>query len=144
MRHVDKKVHSIAIIEYITTNRNIFSIRKPLIKLRELELQIFRENATPQLIVTDYSKAIIQAVLLEFNKESLNEYLNRYFHITQKVNQEDTTNASSKIILHICSYHVLKINFEKLKKKCCTKQTNKKKKFNNPFLSTSSRSVNVF
>ena len=143
MRHVDKKVHSIVIIEYITTNRNIFSIRKPLIKLRELELQIFRENATPQLIVTDYSKAIIQAVLLEFNKESLNEYLNRYFHITQKVNQEDTTNASSKIILHICSYHVLKINFEKLKKKCCTKQTNKKK-FNNPFLSTSSRSVNMF
>ena len=36
--------------------------------------------------VTDYSKAIIQAVLLEFNKESSNEYLNRIFHITEKNN----------------------------------------------------------
>ena len=91
-------------------------------KLRELEFQIFRENATPQLIVTGYNKAIIQAVLLEFNKESLNEYLNRIFHITEKINQEDTTNNSRKITLYICSYHVLKINFEELKK--CTKKMN--------------------
>ena len=94
MRHVHKNVPPIAIIECITTNHNIFSIRQPLMKLRELEFQIFRENATPQLIVTDYSKAIIQAVLLEFNKESLNEYLNRIFHIAEKINQEDTTNTS--------------------------------------------------
>ena len=58
--------------------------------------------------------------MLTFNKESLNEYLNRIFHITEKINQEDTTNTSSKITLHICSYHVLKMNFEKLKK--CTKK----------------------
>ena len=58
-------------------------------KLRELEFQIFRENATPQLIVTDYSKAIIEAVLLEFNKESLNEHSNRISHIKEKIDQED-------------------------------------------------------
>ena len=120
MRHAHKNVPPIAIIEYITTNHNIFSIRQPLMKLRELEFQIFRQNATPQLIVTDYSKAIIQAVLLEFNKESLHEYLNRTFRITEKINQQDITNSSTKITLHICSYHVLKMNFEKLKK--CTKK----------------------
>ena len=87
-------------------------------KLRELEFQIFRENA------------IIQAVLLEFNKESLNEYLNRIFHITEKINQKDTTNTSSKITLHICLHHVLKMNFEKLK--------NTPQNINNSFLSTSS------
>ena len=54
--------------------------------------------------------------MLEFNKESLNEYLNRTFYITEKINQEDSTNTSSKIILHICSYNVFKIIFEKLKK----------------------------
>ena len=97
-----------------------FSIPQPLTKLRELEFQTLRENATPQVIVTDYSTAIIQAFLLAFNKESLNEYLSRIFHITEKINQDDTTNTSSKITLHICSYHVLKMNFEKLKK--CTKK----------------------
>ena len=56
-------------------------------KHRELEFQIFRENATPQLIVTDYSKAIIEAVLLEFNKESLNEHSNGISHVKEKINQ---------------------------------------------------------
>ena len=37
------------------------------------------------------------------------------FSYNKKINQEDTTNASSKITLHICLYHVLKINFGKLR-----------------------------
>ena len=44
MRHAHKNMPPIAIIEYITINHNIFSIRQPLMKLRELEFQIFREN----------------------------------------------------------------------------------------------------
>ena len=56
---------------------------------------------------------------MEFNKESLNECLIKMFHITENINQENTTNTSSKTTLHICSYLVLKMNFEKLKK--CTK-----------------------
>ena len=55
--------------------------------------------------------------MLEFNKESLNECLIRMFHITENINQEYTTNTSSKTTLHICSYLVLKMNFEKLKKR---------------------------
>ena len=42
------------------------------------------------------------------------------FFIFKKINQEDTTNTSSKITSYTCSYHLLKINFEKLKK--CTKK----------------------
>ena len=85
-------------------------------KFCELDFRIFRENASRQLIVTDFSKAKSQAVLLEFNKESLNEYLDRIFHITEKINQEDTTNTTCKITFHICSYHLQEMNFEKLKK----------------------------
>ena len=44
MRHSHKNIPPIAIIEYITTNHNVFSIRQPLMKLRKLEFQIFREN----------------------------------------------------------------------------------------------------
>ena len=43
------------------------------------------------------------------------------FHITENLNKEDTTNTSSKTTLHICSYLVLKMNIEKLKK--CTKNS---------------------
>ena len=53
-------------------------------KLRELEFHIFRENATLQLVITDFSKAKTLAVLLEINKKSLNQYLNRIFHKTKK------------------------------------------------------------
>ena len=44
MRHAYKNIPPIAIIEYITTNHNVFLIRQPLMKLRKLEFQIFREN----------------------------------------------------------------------------------------------------
>ena len=44
MRHAYKNIPPIAIIEYITTNHNISSIRRPLMKLRKLEFHIFREN----------------------------------------------------------------------------------------------------
>ena len=80
IRHAYKNFPPIANVKYITTNHNIFSIRQLLMKLRELEFHIFRENATPQLVITDYSKAKTLAVLLEINKKSLNQYLNRIFH----------------------------------------------------------------
>ena len=77
MHFAHKNVALIAVVEHITTNH------------------------IPQLTVTDYSKAIVQVVLLEFNKEWLNKYLNRMFHITGKINQEDTANASSKNTMHV-------------------------------------------
>ena len=46
MCHAYKNVPPIAFIEYITTKHNIFSICQPLMKLRELEFQIFRGNTT--------------------------------------------------------------------------------------------------
>ena len=104
----------------IKTFHQRFTIPQSLMKLHELEFQIYRENTTSQLTVTVSGNAIIEAVLPEFDKKSLNEYLNGIFHITEKISQEETTNNSSEITLHICSYRVLKINFEKLKK--CTKK----------------------
>ena len=41
MHFAHKNVALIAVVEHITTNHNIFSIRQPHMKLRELEFQIF-------------------------------------------------------------------------------------------------------
>ena len=46
IRHALKNVPPITFIEYITIKNNIFSICQPLMKLGELEFQIFRGNAT--------------------------------------------------------------------------------------------------
>ena len=41
MHFAHKNVALIAVVEHITTNHNIFSIRQPHMKLRGLEFQIF-------------------------------------------------------------------------------------------------------
>ena len=64
------KAPSIAIAEHITSDHNVFSIRNLFSKLREIEYQIYQQNVFPKLVITDNSKAIIQAVLKELNRNS--------------------------------------------------------------------------
>lgn len=54
--------------------------------------------------------------MLELNKESFNEYLNRTFHITETVNQEGTTNTSSKITFAYMLLLCIEIKFWKATK----------------------------
>ena len=64
MHHAQKNVRPITTSEYIITNHTIFSICQQLMNHCKFEFQSFKQNSTLQLIMTNYSKAIIQAALL--------------------------------------------------------------------------------
>ena len=76
-----EKAPSIAISEHIANNHNVLSIQSLFSKLHETEYQIYQQNVFPKSVVTDNSKAIIQAVLNELNRETLEEYLKRIYGI---------------------------------------------------------------
>ncbi|KAK9978614.1 hypothetical protein ABG768_020358 [Culter alburnus] len=59
---------------------------------------------TVRFVETDYSWALIQAVLLAFNRESVLTYLDRCFDICQ--GKDNVTQNFT--IIHLCSAHVLK------------------------------------
>ena len=106
------KTPSIAIAEHITSNHSVFSIRNLFSKLREIEYQIYQQNVFPKLVITDNSKAIIQAVLNELNRETLEEYLKRIYGI---IFEDQKTENTQKNQIRLCSYHILRNNYAKLK-----------------------------
>lgn len=55
---------------------------------------------------TDYSWALMQRVLLAFNKENVHSYLDRTYAICQ--GQHLYEESKGFTVLHICSAHVLK------------------------------------
>ena len=78
-------------------------------KLREIEYQIYQQN---KLVVTDNSEAIIQAVLNELNRETLEKYLERIYGIIFK---DQKTENTQKTQVRLCSYHILRNSYAKLK-----------------------------
>ena len=86
-----EKAPSIAIAEHITNNHNVFSIRNLFSKHCEIDYQIYQQNVFPKLVITDNRKAIIQTVLNELNRKTLEEYLGRtYGIIYEDQNTENT------------------------------------------------------
>ena len=57
-------------------------------------------------VETDYSWALIQAVILAFNKKSIDAYLKRTFHIIQR--QQKWVNIKHFTVLYLCSAHIIK------------------------------------
>ena len=92
------KAPSIAIAEHITSNHNVFSIRNLLSKLREIEYQIYQQNVFPKLVITDNSKAIIQTVLNELNRETLEEYLKRIYGIIFEDQKTESKQKKNKFV----------------------------------------------
>ena len=76
-----EKVPSIAVAEHITSNHNDFYIRNLFNKLPGIKYQIYQPKVLPKLVVTDNSKAMIQAVLNEQNRETLEEHLESTYGI---------------------------------------------------------------
>jgi hypothetical protein len=70
------------------------------------EREIFKKEVTPVLVMSDFSMAIINACLREFNNESLEEYFERGFWI---VNGKATPEEVQKTIHHVCSAHMMQI-----------------------------------
>ena len=65
--HPYGNVPPIALVDYITSEHHIFSIRQPILRLKKLEQKIYStgSNISPNMVVTDYSAAMIQAVIQE-------------------------------------------------------------------------------
>lgn len=61
---------------------------------------------TIRYLETDFSWALIQAVLLAFNKESILSYLDRCFDVCQ--GKDDGIDNKNFTVIHLCSAHVLK------------------------------------
>ncbi len=61
---------------------------------------------TIRYLETDFSWALIQAVLLAFNKESILSYLDRCFDVCQ--GKDDGIESKNFTVIHLCSAHVLK------------------------------------
>ena len=81
-------------------------------KLRETEYQIYQQNVSLKLAIADNSKAIIQAVLNELNRETLEEYLKRIYGI---IFEDQKTENIQRTQIRLCSYHILRNNYAKFK-----------------------------
>ena len=107
-----EKAPSIAIAEHITNNHNVFSIRNLFSKHCEIDYQIYQQNVFPKLVITDNRKAIIQAVLNELNRKTLEEYLKRIHGI--RFEDQKIVNTQ-KTQIRLCLYHIVRNNYAKLK-----------------------------
>ena len=93
------------VAQYVTSSHTFSSIASFLMKFREIERTVKNgDNATPRLIVTDQSLAIIKACLKEFNSEDLNAFMDRGFRIATGIASNEDL---SKSILHICFSHIM-------------------------------------
>ncbi|KAL0199292.1 hypothetical protein M9458_007832, partial [Cirrhinus mrigala] len=70
-------------------------------------------------VETDYSWAMMQAVLLAFNKESMPAYLERTFAICQR--QKTWADIKPTTVLHLCSAHIIKAVASAFQKKTADK-----------------------
>ena len=82
-------------------------------KLKEME-QIFFEkpNCRPKLVILDYSKAMIKAVLHEFSGESLYQCLDRAYRIIHGDSKKDDF---SRAFIHVSAYYFLQMGRREIK-----------------------------
>ena len=99
--HPSGNAPPLALFEHITSEHNILSIRQPFLRFKETELKLFGNYKAPLRIVTDFSKAMIQADFQEYLRENIAQYLSPMFSITKGINP-DQENKTTK--LHVCSF----------------------------------------
>ena len=130
--HPDGKVPPIASFDYITSEHHIFSVRKPFLRLKEMEQKIYGSGngVSPNLILTDYSAAIIQLVVQEMTGNDLVTCLQKAYNMVQKI---DETRQIGTVFC-ICSFPFLKLNREKMKKHYNKKEDNVKVHFSQRIL----------
>ena len=67
------------IAEYIASDHTADPIRLMIRTLKELQKEIFAKGVTPALVMSDFTMAIINTCMREFNKELLEDYFERRF-----------------------------------------------------------------
>ena len=114
VRHPYGKIPPLPIAQYLSNSHNMESIRSIFTILQEKEKIVFNGRiATPRLKMTDYSLALILSRLSEFEKESLQQYINKTCMIIQ---EKATTEELNSTILHICFSYMMNLNRRNLQK----------------------------
>ena len=114
LRHPLGKAPPLPLLEFISSSHTTDAVRSMLLYFREKENLIFGSRNIPKLIICDFSKVLIAAVLYEFNGETVEEYLARAFHI---ITGKATTQDLAKALIHVCSAHVIRNTKEVLRRK---------------------------
>ena len=86
--HPSGNAPPLALFEHITSEHNILSIRQLFLRFKETELKLFGNYKAPLRIVTDFSKAMIQADFQEYLRENIAQYLSPMFRITKGINPD--------------------------------------------------------
>ena len=97
----------IPVAEMITNDHSALNIRGFLEKFKRDDGKVFSgKDVIPRQITTDYSKAIILAVLREFNNESLLLFFTRAYRLLRK---EGTSEDFKLTIPHVGCSHFMHI-----------------------------------
>ena len=93
--------------EYITSSHTIESLRFFFMSLREKENIMYpNSHVEPKLLVSDLSIPLYSSALLEFTRETVDDYLNRTFRIVQgKASAKDL----DLMLVHLCNVHSMNL-----------------------------------
>ena len=112
--HDKKKKIILPVVDFITTAHDQYNIEK--------FLNIFKSkinnDLTANIIVTDMSWALMNAVMNSFNKCDISTYLEWCYNVVFKncSNQSYNSTNNKQLILYLCSTHFLKNIIKKSKK----------------------------
>ena len=104
------------IAEFITTAHDSVSITKYLFSIKKIFENSMNPNKrfiVPPLIVTDFSWALITAILEAFNNCSVINYLNWTFDVILKYSENIKLNQLMKTRIIICQTHIFKAVVQK-------------------------------
>lgn len=122
--HDSAKKQIITFADFVTTANDATTISKFLTILIDKLEKNSKRNLVPNIIVTDLSWALINAVMSSFNKCLPKQYLNWCFKILIE-NQHDINLLNAmRVRIYLCNSHFIKNIIKKLKglnEKVCTK-----------------------
>lgn len=105
----------VPVAEMISADQTTATILHWLTCLRRDFFKLFQKHLKPQKVETDFSWAMIHAIIQAFNTITVQEYLKICFQLCQENGKVEMT------VLHLCAAHMLKLVSMKLAKMQCKK-----------------------
>lgn len=98
---------NISVCDFVTTNNKSFAIEAELSRFLASARTISKTAHFPDIIVTDFSYALINACMLAFNKMTITRYLDVVFKVmTSRVEKLDQSSINT--IHGLCYCHIMK------------------------------------
>ena len=106
VKNPEGKSPPFAIFEHITTDHNIITIRQPFLRIKDMETRLFGFSRSPARVVTDFSKAIIEAVLQEYRNETIGKNLSRLHRIATGISSDEENKKNPRTYLFYSFFKV--------------------------------------